>query len=569
MAVRRVTRTFPDLKSWLQEYPSGLAVGALNIPAGVARGELANEVKVDLVLPLLGRIGPLTGQVVHRGPDGSTALRLPSLEAEAGQQLKSLQTAIEEVKDWLVSSGELLQGDGRPDPRDARIRELEEELAELRTLLDEAEDLLEEEEQAREDGVEPTRRRARGFAVPDVRGAPPTISGSMEDRSLRDAMVQLALDRVTGLLTLTRPDGVVRHGFWYKGGPVGWRSDPLQEEEVLGVLLYRAQQVTKEQLAESLRLMEQSGQRQGEVFIEMNLMTYPQLIMVLGKQVEYVLQRVMQQREGAWTFHVLPQLPERFLPSPLPVPTLLYKALVQHMGRQPAEEVAARLRPRLDQYVRVPPEAKALLGEMKLGPVEAKTLEILVSAHWRLREFFSVSPLSRAKTTSFVLSLDDLGLLSFDSSEDVGQILERARAQIKRKRVQSTTGSHFDILEVHWICLPREIEAAWKRLQKEYSVESFPQGLGPEQLSDLSIIRKRMDDAYEALKEDRRRRTYRGELIEEDIIVQSADLLGKKGEMAIMRGDRRDAAACFGKALELEPRNAEYRDGLQRAAALV
>ena len=221
MAVRRVTRTFPDLKSWLQEYPSGLAVGALNIPAGVARGELAGEVKVDLVVPLLGRIGPLTGQVVHRGPDGSTALRLPSLDAEAGQQLKSLQSAIEEIKDWLVSSGELLQGDGRPDPRDARIRELETELAELRTLLDEAEDLLEEEEQAREDGVEPTRRRSRGFGVPDVRGIPPTISGSMEDRSLRDAMVQLALDRVTGLLTLTRPDGVVRHGFWYKGGPSG------------------------------------------------------------------------------------------------------------------------------------------------------------------------------------------------------------------------------------------------------------------------------------------------------------------------------------------------------------
>ncbi len=569
MAIRRVTRTFPDFATWLGEYPSGIAMGALVIPPGTARGELAAEVKVDIVLPVVGRIGPLTGQVVQRGADGGVALRLPFLQAEAGDKLASVQGLVEDIRGWLLSSGSVRLPEGEEDPRDARIEGLESEVTELRALLEEAKALLDEEDQAAADGgAVPARKRGRGFAVPDLRNQEPTIVGTMEDRSLRDAMVQLALDRVTGLLTIRQADGIVRHGFWYKGGPVGWRGAPIQETEVLGVLLYKAKQISKEQLSESLQIMEQSGQRQGEVFIEMGVMTYPQLIMVLGKQVEYVLQKVMQHREGEWTFHVLPALPERFLPSPLPVPTLLYRALVQHLSRQPAEEIANRLRPRLDQYLAVAKDASALLSEMKLAAVEKKTLAVLQASHWRVREFFSVAPLSRAKTTAFILAMDDLGLLVFEDQEDQGQIREKAKAAIKRKRVQTSSASHFDVLEVHWICLPREIEAAYQRLNEAYSKEAFPPGLTVDLLSDLEVIRTRFTEAYQALKDDRKRRAYRTEIIEEEIIAQSADLLGKKGEMAIMRNDRRDAAACFGKALELVPRSMEFREGLQRAAAL-
>ena len=43
----------------------------------------------------------------------------------------------------------------------------------------------------------------------------------------------------------------------------------LQEGEVLGVLLYRSQQLTREQLAESLEMMEERNMRQGEALIEM------------------------------------------------------------------------------------------------------------------------------------------------------------------------------------------------------------------------------------------------------------------------------------------------------------
>ena len=55
------------------------------------------------------------------------------------------------------------------------------------------------------------------------------------------------------------------------------RTDPIQEHEVLGSLLYKAGQITKEQVAVSLEQMKAQGIRQGEAFIEMGLMSFTQL----------------------------------------------------------------------------------------------------------------------------------------------------------------------------------------------------------------------------------------------------------------------------------------------------
>ena len=99
--------------------------------------------------------------------------------------------------------------------------------------------------------------------------------------------------------------------------------------------------LSKEQLAESLQHMEDRGCRQGEAFIEMGLMTFPQLVMVLGKQVEFILQQIMQERNAKWAFYPLDNLPEQFLPPPLRVPSLLYRGLVGHAKEMRGSELAA------------------------------------------------------------------------------------------------------------------------------------------------------------------------------------------------------------------------------------
>mgnify|MGYP003337046909 FL=1 len=66
MPVRQATRRYADLASFLREYPSTLGVGALVLSAESLDGEPAPELRVDLVLPMVGRVGPLVGQEIGR-----------------------------------------------------------------------------------------------------------------------------------------------------------------------------------------------------------------------------------------------------------------------------------------------------------------------------------------------------------------------------------------------------------------------------------------------------------------------------------------------------------------------
>ena len=100
----------------------------------------------------------------------------------------------------------------------------------------------------------------------------------------------------------------------------------------------------------------------------------------------------------------------------------------------------------------------------------------------------------------------------------------------------------------------------------EYDPSQFRQL--PSHLQDkLVSIRTQIDEAYQVISSDSRRE-YRKQKVEELLIVQSAALLSKKGEMAIMRHDRPEAVSCFAKAVELVPGSGEYKDGLRRASAI-
>ena len=340
----------------------------------------------------------------------------------------------------------------------------------------------------------------------------------------------------------------------------------MQEDEVLGVLLYKAEQITSEQIKASLEIMKTQGCRQGEALVEMGVLDFATLIRVLGKQNEFILQKVMSDRQGAWTFHVLDRLPEQFLTSPLKVPTLLFRALYQHVREMSAAEVGRKIEPNLDKYLAISTESEHVLAEMQLGKKEQGLVEVIQSNSWRLREVFSVSPLGRGATSGLLWCLDELALLTFSDQEDLARTKARIAEQIERKKKQ-LQGTHFDMLEVHWVCLKSEVQEAYDRLKAQYDVGRFST-LEPWQEEDLERINIRFDEAFAALENDATRRRYRAEVIEKDAIINSADMLGKQGEMAIMRRDRAAACGAFSKAAELVPGEPSFRDGLRRATTI-
>ncbi len=541
MAVRRATRQYNSVVEFLEDHAGPLSQGMVLLPAGTIDGEPAPELKLDLVVPPIGRLGPVVAQVVHRGPDGSVALRVPEWPRSVEGRISDLLTAVDELRDWFIEQGQLVDAKGVPaPPADAAGGPAD---------------------------AEPTRRAGRGFSVPDLRGVDPDERGGRDPAELRPTLIRFASERRTGIMTFTRPDGQIRYGFWYQGGPVGFRTEPMDEGEVLGVLLYKASQITKEQLRESLDIMQKEGCRQGEAFIQMGIMSFPQLVMVLGKQAEFVFQRTMADTRGDWSFHTLDKLPERFLPSPLKVPAMLFRGLYQRAREMKSDTLYTSLKDYLDRYIYVPDSSARLVPDMRFSMNEGRLIETIQNNSWRLREVYSVSPLSRAMTAAMLRALIDLDFFEFKAEQSDERAQGALQALIDRKKDQIFKGSHFDVLEVHWICLTEEVEAAYQRLKAEFTPARF-RGMSPKAIADISAINQKIDDAREVLGDAHRRREYRKDVIEESKITQSAALLAKQGEMAVLRNDRSHATACFAKAVELVPGVGDYRAGLQRARAM-
>lgn len=567
MAVRSASRTYPTLRSFLEDWHGMLRLGALALPPGTLDGEPAPTMKVDLVLPLVGRVGPIEGQLIQAMPGGGAALRVPEWPAAVSTAFQRVLGEVDEVQAWLLASGRLAQADPR----------VEAELAALRARVQELESRPVRVVQAAPGGggdrpdvgydADGNVVVERGLRVPDVQGMAPALSGVMGDRSLRDAMMELALERVTGLLTIERPDGSVRWGFWHKGGPVAWRTEPIAEDEVLGILMFRANQLTREQLEASLDLMEKNGIRQGEALIEMGVLTFAQVVLLLQKQSEFVFQRVVRETQGRWTFHVLDELTERFVAPPLRVPSLLFRALRNHVKDMAAEELATTLRPWLDKYVYFADGAARVLDEMKTNTDEQGFFKIVASTSYRLRELFAVSNLPRSATAGMVWTLADLHLIEFRDEEAGSRGSERLARQLEDRRKAVTKGTLFEALDLHWICTSADVEQAWKRIAAEYGPASHARW-GKDNAPVVAQLYAQIEKAYQRLQSEARRREYRAEIMERMKIEQSAEMLAKKGDMAIMKESGREAVDCFAKAVELVPNNAEYQAGLARARQL-
>ena len=548
MAVRQQTFEYANLGAFLKAYEEHISKSSLFFAAGAIDKDVANEFKLDLLVPLIGRQGPIPAQVVHRGPDGSIGVHLPEIPGPVQKAIDGLLASITDIRNHLVESKQVVSRDD--------YNKLLKRLAVAETAA----------ESSQSSGETRAKRTGRGIPIPNTSGRAPLHQGSLSDRSLRDTMVGLAVDQSTGLLTVKYPDGTVRYGYWLRGGPVGWRTDPMKEDEVLGVLLYKAEQITAEQIKMSLEIMKRDGCRQGEALVEMGLLDFATLIRVLGKQNEFVLQKVMTDRQGEWAFHTLDRLPEQFLTSPLKVVALLFRALYTSTREMRTAEINERIEPNLDRYLAISEESNHVLTEMQLNPKEQGLIDVIQSNSWRLREVYSVSPMGRAQTSALLWCLDELALLNIADQEDESRTKARIAEQIERKKKQ-LRGNHFDILDLHWVCLRSEVQDAYSRMKKQYDIERFSQ-LTSEQEELLEKIHARFDEAFANLESDSSRRRYRAEVVEKDAIANSADMLGKQGEMAIMRRDRAAACGAFAKAAELVPGEASFRDGLRRATTI-
>jgi len=376
-----------------------------------------------------------------------------------------------------------------------------------------------------------------------------------------DFLMDAGKKQWTGLLYIDQ-GSQRRFAYFDKGAVVAWRSDPVIETEVLGILLYSFKQITEDQLKQSLQLMEEKGIRQGEAFVELGIMNFPQMVTVLSKQVEFILQQVRKKKKGEFFFYET-NLPEKFLSNKLYYINLLMRDLRAKGSRLGTKALFKNITPNFGKKVFLDSELLPILRFGVFTPQERKTLQLIQSRPVALRELMKVSPLPKTEINSFFWMMNELGAFSFDAPTNRKNVQPK-KVQINpdillNEKIQELEkGTYFDLLGLHWICVNADVERQFEAEKKRLELLKGRR--------EYALIVSGMQEAYNTLISPENRRDYRTQLFHKKFLKQAALILAQEGEKAISAKNKVLACRCFVQAIDLCPNEAAYKDGLRRAA---
>ncbi len=516
---------YGDLFEFLEDYRSSISQLQYTVSAdgAVQKGE---DVALAVAVPVLEEVVTLYGQV-GGGADGAVAIQI---DPEAGDGMSRLEGFYrfvgQVVESMLVSgrfqvTGQYASGSGAPAPGSAHAPAASADLS--------------------------------GEAL---------LSGKVDEKSMTELLMELYRTKARGVLEIKSEAGR-RLAYVDKGGIVQWASDPIIQDECLGVLLAKAKKIDQSQLRESLELMNSTGQQQGQCFIDMGVLTFPQLVVSLMTQVDLITRTIMRGSDGTFAFHAQQKLDKEFITPPMKAAAFLYAFFRKRFAQASTVELDGMVVDFMDRYTVLAKDVP--IGDMKLKKPELRFLEIVGARSYRSREIFTVSNMGRASTLQALMTLLELDMLSFVEGEDTAQRLAGFQKKLSAK-INSLDGANpFDVLEIHWTSLDRQFKEGYEKSRTEW--ERFGRGMKfpPEVEAMRGRILESLAAAYERVGEKKKRVLVRKEYFEDQQHEFSADLLFKQGDMLMVRGRWDEVIECFEKASELMPRDGKYKQMLQLA----
>jgi hypothetical protein len=124
---------------------------------------------------------------------------------------------------------------------------------------------------------------------------------SLEDTALSEMFANIYRHRVPGLFEISH-DGKVKRIFIHDGSVI--HASSTDRADRLGAHLYRTGKLTREQLAETIRLLETTGKRHGQILIEEGMLSPGELYQAIRSQVESIVWSVFAWQTGKVSFKI-------------------------------------------------------------------------------------------------------------------------------------------------------------------------------------------------------------------------------------------------------------------------
>jgi tetratricopeptide (TPR) repeat protein len=428
--------------------------------------------------------------------------------------------------------------------------------------------------------------------------------GSLDDIELPRLLLELRRERFTGALQLSR-DRTEKRILLHQGSPVMTESNLPSES--LGVQLMDAGQISRDEYARVLAMVQKRQCKEGTALLALKLLEPKALFLALKEQVRRRVVECFGWSRGEFRLDPDSPPPEDVQPFRTDSPALVQEGLATHWS---VERIAAPLTAHMNEYP-APTPAFAAVAKC-LGPDDAvqRMVRALDGDH-TLAQAMGAGASSPAVLAALWL-LEAAGALRFrqraasdeaeaaragEAAEIEIEIAPDATAASKAptpgksapaaapgsggddpaalKMREEVLDRHARLDELnHYELLGLEADTAGSAIKKAYFAAAkryHPDALGRLDLGDIKgqagEVFSRITEAYQVLCDPDRRSNYDASLegggreLDANRLAQ-AETFYRKGEIMVRMGDFRGAMDFLKPAVDLWPEEAAYQSAL-------
>ena len=419
-----------------------------------------------------------------------------------------------------------------------------------------------------------------------LEGAESDLRGALKRTPFARLLQRLFAQRATGSLLMMKEDTKKIVSF-SEGYPVSVKSNVLSE--CLGQILLQQRLISHEALQESVRRMKAEKRHQGELLVEMGVLSPYNLSRALMEQVEAKLFNIFAWPDGQFMFKEGEPPPAEALRLDRSPAAIILEGIRRHYD---AARQSAVLIPYAGKYVKLNPDPMMRLQALTSDPTEQEFVRG-IDGRTRLETVVSSARISKEQARLLLVALAQAGMIepadapavrpntpiassavAVDltggpaSVPDTAEPLSTPQLALVAQTVKNQ--DHYWALGVQQDASIQEVDRAYEALARSFHPDRYRHHSDEDRHLAQDIF-DRLTEAHRVLRDPTKRRAYSAKLEKPrassdpssgPIPVGAAKELYDAGMEHLRANRHREAVEAFRQAARMLPNQAEFRAGL-------
>lgn len=379
-------------------------------------------------------------------------------------------------------------------------------------------------------------------------------SEPVDGASLAHLLIRLSRQDASGVLVVKRDDGFEATCGLSKGVLQRIEARGFDDDSLLVARLRARPDLDQDKLTAVLRTVAVEKKPLSASVFRAGLVSVQDLAHAMRAGRVELVERCLAPGTGQVTFTVRDDVPK----DPIAIP--LAPLLFSHYRTRVDASMLKDLEPRLGNLMFRFPLATFETPLYTRG-VENDLVEQYCTGNLNTRTVIDKGKLGPVRGARLLLLLYAFELL--DARVEPLRITQNldVKEAVEARLTAVNTGSHFEILDVHWTAHPREIETKYRQEVARFEGYLTREGLSDELAADVRLVRLSFDEAWRVLSDPVQRHAFRARSYTRQQIEFAASFLHQQSELAVFRADERTARLQLEAALDLSG-DKHYADAL-------